>query len=269
MKNPFPGMNPYLEQYWGDVHSALITDARDALQNQLPGDLRARMQERVFVEAGEAEDAVYIPDVHVAERPGKWKAEGAGGSDVAVAEPLVVELEPGGLLVREGYVDIVDAKHGHHVVTTIEVLSPSNKRKGPGQAQYLAKQAAMRAAGVNTVEIDLLRAGERVLMLAPERVPESHRTTYQACAWRAARAGAVEVYRAPLRERLPVIRIPLRETDEDVTLDLQALVDLSYVRGGYDDIDYRVEAEPPLAEQDAVWSDELLRGQKLRSGRTV
>ena len=54
MKSPFPGMDPYLERHWGDVHQAVVTYIRDGLQSRLPGDLRARMQERVYIE---------IPDV--------------------------------------------------------------------------------------------------------------------------------------------------------------------------------------------------------------
>ncbi len=57
----------------------------------------------------------------------------------------------------EGYIEIVDVKSGHRVVTTIEVLSPTNKRPGEGQRLYLQKQADMKQAGVNIVEIDLLR----------------------------------------------------------------------------------------------------------------
>src|SRR5256885_6518067 len=50
VKSPFPGMDPYLEARWGDVHQSLITYARDALQPNLPPDLRARVEERVFVQ---------------------------------------------------------------------------------------------------------------------------------------------------------------------------------------------------------------------------
>ena len=37
MASPFPGMDPYLEQFWGDVHHALITYARDQLQPEGQG----------------------------------------------------------------------------------------------------------------------------------------------------------------------------------------------------------------------------------------
>ncbi len=46
MHSPFPGMNPYLEQYWADIHQRLSINSSDALQKQLPGDLRARVNER-------------------------------------------------------------------------------------------------------------------------------------------------------------------------------------------------------------------------------
>ena len=50
MKSPFPGMDPYLVRHWGDVHQSAITYIRDSLQPRLPSDLRARAQERVFID---------------------------------------------------------------------------------------------------------------------------------------------------------------------------------------------------------------------------
>ncbi len=55
-KNPFPGMNPYLERRWGDVHARLSSYAADQIQGQLPEALRARMQEGVCSAAIEASD---------------------------------------------------------------------------------------------------------------------------------------------------------------------------------------------------------------------
>src|SRR5947209_12316382 len=53
MKSPFPGMDPYLEQFWPDIHASLIIYSRDQLEEQLPGSLIARVEERVVVEAEE------------------------------------------------------------------------------------------------------------------------------------------------------------------------------------------------------------------------
>jgi hypothetical protein len=72
------------------------------------------------------------------------------------------------------------------------------------------------------------------------------------------------VYRVPLRERLPVIAIPLRPADRDVPLALQVGLDQCYRNGGYDDVDYRGAPEPPLAVGDASWADALLREQGRR-----
>src|ERR1700733_644224 len=66
MHSPFPGMDPYLEQHWGDVHHNLVSFAEGWLNERLPRDLRARAQERVVVSLP-GEDRGYYPDVRVAE----------------------------------------------------------------------------------------------------------------------------------------------------------------------------------------------------------
>ena len=277
MKSPFPGMDPYLERYWGDVHQGVITYIRDWLQSRLPSDLRARMQERVYIELPDARRATYYPDVRVVERPGIPQA-GTSGTAAAVAEPLATEDSGNGdqttdnpLIVHldiepltESYVEIIDVKSGHRVITAIEVLSPTNKRPGEGQRLYLQKRADQQSAGVNTVEIDLLRGGQRILMIQAEQIPPSHRTAYQVCVWRAHQPGQIEIYRLPLATCLPELAIPLRPTDQDVVLDLQAIVEQCYRNGGYDDIDYRGEPDPPLSPRDEVWADTLLREQGKR-----
>ena len=32
MKSPFPGMDPYLEQFWPDIHASLIIYSRDQIE---------------------------------------------------------------------------------------------------------------------------------------------------------------------------------------------------------------------------------------------
>ena len=70
-----------------------------------------------------------------------------------------------------------------------------------------------------------------------------------------------------LRDRLPVIRVPLRRTDKDVPLNLQALLDQCYDNGGYDDIDYVAEPEPPLPPTARRWAAQLLRRGPRRAVR--
>lgn len=259
MPSPFPGMDPYLEQFWRDIHARCIIYAADQLQAHLPADLRARVEERVFVEPVFGVARSVYPDIRVVERGRGRPATAAVEPEPATAEPLVIYLpdEP----VTERYIEIIDVGSGRRVVTVIEVLSLSNKSPGEGQELYRRKQRELKDGQVNLVEIDLLRAGDRVLAIGLSRIPVTHRTPYQVCVYRAAAdVPCYEIYRVPLRERLPVIKLPLRPTDADITLDLQALIDQCYRNGGYDeDIDYSVEPEPPFEVEDARWADALLR----------
>ncbi len=263
MRIPFPGMDPYLEQFWGDVHHRLITYLSDAIQKQLPGDLRARVDERVYVEPEDGSGRRIVPDVRIIERGRRHDAPLRAGNGVALADPIIVHMdqdEP----VRQGFIEIVDIKSGRRVVTVVEILSPPNKTTGPGRELYLKKQEELRAGRVSLVEIDLLRCGRRVMCAPFERIPEGHRTPYAVCVRRGWTPLEFEYYRLPLRERLPAFRIPLRETDPDVPLDLQAVVDQCYESALYDDIDYREEPDPPLSGDDARWADALLREQGRR-----
>jgi hypothetical protein len=95
--------------------------------------------------------------------------------------------------------------------------------------------------------------------LPTARIPVRLRTTYQVCVHRGWEPEYYEIYGVPLRERLPIIRIPLRQTDQDAKLDLQALIDQAYRNGRYHSIDYRSASEPPLEGSDEAWADQMLR----------
>ena len=263
MENPFPGMNPYLEQYWREIHQRLITYAGDAMQSSLPKSLRARIEERVFLEAEDIRYRHVYPDIHVVEhRPPGRPDERAPQGSVSVVEPLVMEVE--NEPVTQRYIEIVDAASGNRMITVIEFLSPSNKLPGDGQKQYLQKQREVIDADVNLVEIDLTRTGERVLSLHPIHYPPKYRTTYQVLVRRAAKPLTVEIYPLPLCERLPAIHIPLRADDRDVDLDLQPLIDRCYKNGRYDDIDYASDPQPPLDKADKIWADQRLKEKGVR-----
>jgi len=263
MASPFPGMDPYLEQFWRDVHASLIIYARDHLQGKLPGDLRARVEERVVVEPGEGEYRSVYPDVRVVERGRGPSMAVATETDVAVMEPIILQLEDEPM--TETFIEIIDVGSGKRVVTVIEVVSLANKLPGDSQEKYRRKREELRSGGVSLVEIDLLRTGQRQFGVPYDRIPISHRTPYQVFVRRGWQPTAVQIYPVPLRQRLPVIKVPLRQTDADVPLDLQALIEQCYRNGGYDaDIDYRSVPDPPLLQDDESWADELLRSQGRR-----
>src|SRR5438132_10567657 len=91
MPSPFPGMDTYLEQHWGDVHSSLVIYVRNQLQKVLPKDLRARVEERVLVTGLSRPRSLY-PDVRVIDAERRSRRAGKGAAAVAMAEPVVIEL---------------------------------------------------------------------------------------------------------------------------------------------------------------------------------
>ena len=260
MKSPFPGMDPYLEQYWRDVHASLVLYARNQLQPQLGSTLRARVEERVVVDSvGDDQIHGIYPDVRVVERPTKGRDVSPMAVSVPVAEPWIIRLPDE--TRTEGFVQIIDTAAGNTVVTVLEILSPSNKRPGTGREDYRRKQKELREGKVSLVEIDLLRGGERVLQIPSTELPPEKRTAYAACVHRGYDRDRYEYYALPLRERLPAIRVPLRASDPDVVLDIQALIDQAYGDGAYDDIDYAVPPVPHLDPEDAEWAERLLTTQ--------
>lgn len=265
MPSPFPGMDPYLEAHWGDVHTSLVTYVRDALQESLPSPLRARVEERVVLEMADQWGSPIYPDIRVIEhhhRPGV-RGPAAASTTTTISEPLLVEAERDPPTERS--VEIVDPGTGNRVVTVIEILSATNKMLGAGMQQYLRKQRHVLNSQTNLVEIDLLRSGEHVLAFTIDHIPPEHRTWYMVCVRRVTNRPMAEVYPIPLQVPLPTIKIPLRPTDADVQLNLQALIERAYRLGGYDgDLNYAVPPDPPLIGDDEVWADQLLREKGLR-----
>jgi len=256
MKNPFPGMNPWLEEFWRDVHAKLLVYACDQLNGELPADLHARVDERLAIDTEEEKGRAYVPDVAVSE---SWDHPagpvlGQGGQTVTAAQPTVVDF--GQEILR--HVEVVDSRA--HVITAVELLSPSNKADGESGSNWKRKRFDYVRGGISLVEIDLLRGGGWMLpdrsLLKP--IPPS-RIFHHVCVTRPPWVGRHEFYVLPLRERLPAIRVPLRRTDPDAALDLQVLVDQCYEKGRYASaIDYNKPPHPQLPDDEAVWAREIL-----------
>ena len=256
-KSPFPGMDPFLEFHWRDVHQSLAIYTRDALNEVLPEQLRCLAQERVYIAADESTRQTRYPDVYVAEKPRGVFTPGTN-SGTTVAEPILVHLNPDP--VSETYLEIRDAASDDRIITVIEFLSPTNKLPGEGRNQYRDKQTECRQAKANLVEIDLTREGNREEVLPTARLVGVNRSaTYHACVWRAGDPGVSAVYPIFLSAPLPSIRIPLRQGDEDVVLELQPLVERTYKNGRYGSfIDYHRELDPPLPAAERSWATALL-----------
>lgn len=151
--NPFPGLNPFFQADWIDVHPTLLTLIRSALREELPSDLMLRVEERVEVADTGKE---YRADISVVEPwqrgfPPLWRPDDESSAIVTVTEPMVYFLEP----ERERWLEIRDARG--RVITVIQLISPTNKSDG-GWREYRQKQADLLAGGVNLVEIDFFAA---------------------------------------------------------------------------------------------------------------
>ena len=66
MLSPFPGMNPYLEQFGSGVHHRLITAIANCVAPQIRPKYIVAVEERVYQTVGESSVLIGIPDVSVA-----------------------------------------------------------------------------------------------------------------------------------------------------------------------------------------------------------
>jgi hypothetical protein len=254
-------MNPFFEQRWRDAHTRLITHFAEKLQEQLPEDLVAGAEEDVISIAEDESLAWTRPDVQIRE---PWTPTASGGPITATEAPLVA-TEPIYVFTDdevERWVEVRDETG--RLITVIELLSPSNKREDERRKDYINKRAGFVRQGVNVVEIDLVRQGERVFSMPVKDMLLRKPVPYAVSVFRASAPRQVMLYPIPLRSRLPVIRIPLRAADSDALLDLQPLINQCHARGRYHRLDYGAPLNPPLSPEDVAWVDGLLREKGFR-----
>jgi hypothetical protein len=263
-------MDPYLENpgLWPDVHHNLISEIQARLTAELRPKSIVRIEERAYITSDEEEwsrPQQRVSDVEVMARPG-WEQtrlrEGRGASSSEMPEPVVTmtwfEDE-----VREAFLKIID-RQSRDVVAVIELLSPANKvPNSPGRESFETKRREVMNSSSHWVEIDLLR-GKR--MVPVPRTVGPHQ--YLVHVSRRTLRPRGELWGIRLPQRLPIIPIPLKAGDPDARLDLQAVVDSTYDRAGYDmELDYRKEPKPRLDAKLAAWADQLLRSKGLRARR--
>jgi hypothetical protein len=256
-------MNPFLQRRWGDFHSRLMNVMSEHLQERLPQGLFARMDERIYIEDQPLERREARPDVFVYEGGGKRAKSGAAAAAVsapssaaAVAEPIIFQVPE--YEAREVFLNIIDAQTGGAVITSIEFLSPSNKRPGSGRKLYLRKQSDCTKGKVNLVEIDLIRGGRATTLMGTLLASKGQRAGYHVSILRAARPTELGYIPCPLRAAMPAFNVPLRPTDSDVVAELQTVVNEAFRRGYYGDIDYGQPLKPALSAEDAAWASGII-----------
>lgn len=243
-------MNPYLEQAdtWEDFHQSFITHARDMLSGLVGANYLVKIEVRLYLHELTAEERRYFgrADVGVT-----GPAESRSTVATAPAKaPLQLAL-PAVDVERRSSLEIRDRRN-RRVVTMIEVLSPANKDPGPDRDDYLRKRTLILENRIHFIEIDLRRGGER------PRPPELPSCAYYVLVSRLEERPLLGVWPLGLRDRLPVIPVPLAAPDPDVALDLQAVLDRTYDAADYGKCIYGERPEPPLSAEEEAWSRPLI-----------
>lgn len=243
MPSPFPGMDPYLESpdLWPDFHNNLAPEIQGHLNAQITPKYVAGLVPRLSYDVIEiGRTRTVLPDVGVWRTP--LPAREGGG--VAVAAPIgrfVESAVPMEEPMRFNSVEIRRSKTGE-LVTAIEILSPTNKRRGhEDHDAYLRKRRDPLRSEVNLVEIDLLRGGDRPPLEIP--VPPA---PYYITISRGDRRPLVQVFPSTLNEKLPIVPVPLLAPDADAFLDLSECFNAVFERASYTvRIDYSMPVPAP------------------------
>lgn len=257
MPSPLPGMDLFLEQpaFWSSFHSRFVVALADAIEAGLTPEYYVEVEARTYLDESEGSLLIGIPD-----------AVGVGRSTPATpaTRPVAVQVRPQSVqvplpeAVTERYLEIRELATGE-VITTLELLSPKNKRPGPGRLAYEEKRRRVLGSLTHLVELDLLRGGEPMAVLG-QVVPTTYRVLVSASGDRP----RADLYGVTLQESLPEIPIPLKSGDGPVVVALQAVLDGVYDRGRYQNrIDYSQSPPPPaLGQADQAWLDQRLAAQR-------
>lgn len=227
MANPFPGMDPYLEddKHWPAFQHHLVHALHQMMLPGLMDRYRARINQRHYV----SEQALFTSVIREEH-----------------AEPL--------LEVRQ--------RGDGRLVTLVEVISPGNKGTEDGRRAYLTRRQEARTVRANVVEIDLVLQGAPLVEYAREGLPH---WDYAVFVSRASQADRYEIFPATLAKRLPKFRLPLAADDRDTIVDLQSAFARAYDQGDFAGaIDYTRDPPARLSEENRAWLEQRLRDEQLR-----
>jgi Protein of unknown function (DUF4058) len=260
MNSPFPGMNPYLENpvLWSELHHRLISAIADEIEPNIPPQYRVGIEQRTYLSDDSDSVLLGIPDVVVFSKKSLPKPHSTN-TQISISEGITVTM-PMPENVTESYLEIREVETGF-VITTIEILSPKNKRAGEGRKAYELKRKRILASLSHLIEIDLLRGGKPMSIL--EEVPI---TDYRIVVSKSQVRPQATLYGFNLQDKIPTFSLPLQPGDIEPILDLQSLLNKIYNRARFHlSIDYSQEPVPMLRDDDAIWLDELLFEQCLRN----
>jgi hypothetical protein len=227
MTNPFPGMNPYLEEasLWPTFHARAIACLYQMLGPGLAGKYGLQLQRRCYAS--------------------EW--------------PQVLDRQPSSM--QEDYIEICE-QGSDRLITLVDLVSPANKLTESGRRACLETRAAARARVANIVEIDLVLQGRPILEYSREGLPL---WDYAVTVTRAPQHDRFEIYTATLEKRLPRFRLPLAAHERDMVVDLTTAVKRAFEQADFASwIDYRRDPPATLIPENRAWLDNLLLSSGLR-----
>jgi Protein of unknown function (DUF4058) len=118
--------------------------------------------------------------------------------------------------------------------------------------KYIVTLEEHSKSAAHFVEIDLLRGGR------PMPVERRPRCDYSLMVSRADARPWAGFWPVRLRQRLPVIPIPLLSGDPDAPIDLQEILHHVYDATGYEGFIYVGQPDPPLTTKVAAWARAFL-----------
>jgi Protein of unknown function (DUF4058) len=230
-------MNPYLQHpgCWEDFHDTFVADIRFEIESIVPEGYTCALRERQRTLGGDDEAMrVYIPDVAVNQNvatsrltPPVNRPSNLGGVATLDETDHQTLSWMEGLELRENYLDILRLPD-MELVTTVEVMSPSNKF-GAGWGEFQLKRESLLHSGVHFVEIDLYLGGT-----GSQAIDGKHQNDYSALTFYAGENRQLKWYSWDIAQPLPRIAIPLRSPDKDILLDIAKVFDATFGRARFD-----------------------------------
>jgi len=268
MPSPFPGMDPWLEGpgVFPDLHNSFIAYLREALNAVLPPPFFTAIATRVYMEES---DRQVEPDVDVLRPVDAGPAPAPGPTVAAVAVRDLLEVPKAPLPdeeITEPFLEVRTAGDREQLITSIELLSISNKTRGKtGRGLYLAKPFELTSSGINLVEIDVLRRGAHATAVSlSELRRRAGRFDYHVCVTTPENETASFVAPILLAQSLPIIPIPLTEGVPPVPADLQAVFTRTYDAAPYSRrLRNNEPCDPPLTPEQQSWAEGTLRAKGL------
>ncbi len=255
-------MDPWLEGHiWPDVHHDLATRFKEQLVSQVVPKYFVRVETYTVEDTTpEEEVGIMYPDVEILNRRPEpirqWAGQEEG--DIALLTPATMVIPRPVIEVRIPVVEIRD-RASQQLITAIEILSPVNKR-GKGLEKYREKRGILHEGEVHLLEVDLLRRGQR-----PIGYPTLPRRAHYFTMLSRGDRDKTEIWAMTVRDRLPIVPIPLKAPDADVRLDIGAALEEVYVKSRYDlSVQYDLETAPPaFSEEDMQWLQGVLKEKGL------